>query len=170
MESGLCELFEMKYMDQKPNNKRKRPDLKLDNDLNTFDEILEALGVEPEKVLSEPGKIINPKANTINKTVSSSTSETFHSVNATLMSTTSTKKSATPTTTQEVFVEPTRVNTKNLIAFAGNDIHVYYPNTMVVLDGSLTRFYGADGNQGIVKWLWTKHDSSPAFGVSIPII
>lgn len=172
MDTALCELFQMKYVENKSSNKRKRPDLKINNDIDTFDEILEALGVEPEKVLSEPGKPVktNLKPNTVNKTVSISTIKTVSSsVNTSTVPTTHTKKSTSPattttTTTREVFVEPTRVNTKNLIAFAGNDIHVFYPNTMVVLDGSLTRFYGTDGNQGIVRWLWSKHDSSPAFG------
>ena len=55
--------------------------------------------------------------------------------------------------------------TKNLIANAGQDIHVYYPSDTCILNGTLSKFWALSNQHKIVKWNWVKLNSSPAFGV-----
>ncbi len=156
----MCEIFTLKYDNQQASSKRKRPDLNNNdenlNDEYTLDGILKELGLEKNDILSDQSA-----TSIINQNVSMPTTTPLNKNLPTISTTTL----STPTTTEEPITEPAKIDTKDLKAFAGNDIHVYYPTTTVVLDGSLTRYYGSDGIDGITGWLWIKHESSPAFGV-----
>ncbi len=80
----------------------------------------------------------------------------------TTISSTTTIKSTTSTTSKRTLTEPREIHTEDLFADAGQDIHVYYPSTMCILNGTNTKLIRTD--KQIVKWLWTKFDSSPGFG------
>ena len=82
----------------------------------------------------------------------------------TATTTTTTTTSTTPSSTTQITDAPD-LYTDDLVAYAGSDIHVYYPSNVCVLNGTLTRYYTSSSTKKIVKWLWTKMDSSPAFGV-----
>ena len=79
-------------------------------------------------------------------------------------STTTSTTTTTPSTTTQVTDAPDFF-TDDLVADAGSDIHVYYPSSICILNGTKTKFYTTTSNKKITKWLWTKMDSSPAFGV-----
>jgi hypothetical protein len=88
-----------------------------------------------------------------------STSKTIEAVKTTPSSTTT---STTTTTSKKPLTEPREIHTEDLFADAGRDIHVYYPSTMCVLNGTSSKLIRTD--KRIAKWLWTKFDNSPAFG------
>lgn len=77
-------------------------------------------------------------------------------------SSSTTTSSTTTTTSKKPLTEPREIHTEDLFADAGQDIHVYYPSTMCILNGTNTKLIRTD--KRIVKWLWTKFDNSPAFG------
>ncbi len=63
--------------------------------------------------------------------------------------------------------EPPSLYTESLKANAGRDIHVYYPSTMCILNGSLTDIFSKNPSEYyITKWEWIKLETSPAFGVN----
>lgn len=161
LQTSMCEEFIIRETsDETKHNKRKRPtDLKMN--IDPSDELLNEIikGLEAEKN-SDDDKL------KITDTLNEMKSQTPLTDQTTLSTSTTSTTTTLTTTTKETTTEPVKITTNNLIAFAGNDIHVYYPSTMVILDGSLTRYYGTDGIDGIVKWVWIKHESSPAFGVN----
>jgi hypothetical protein len=77
-------------------------------------------------------------------------------------------KSITTTTTLPI-TEPARIVQSDLVADAngGKDIYVYYPSNICILNGTQSRFLNS--NNYIVKWVWTKSELSPAFGVTITL-
>jgi hypothetical protein len=91
-----------------------------------------------------------------------STTESTSTTTTTTIRTTTTTTETTTTTT-----EVQKIYSENLIADAGPDIHVFYPSTVCVLNGNLTIFKPKNAEESITKWIWTKLDNSPAFGVSL---
>lgn len=69
--------------------------------------------------------------------------------------TTTSTTTPTPTDAPDLFSD-------DIIANAGPDIHIYYPSKICVLNGTTSKI--SKKGEWIVKWLWTKMDSSPAFG------
>ena len=160
-------------------NERK-PDIKSEE--NLWKEILNELGVDdlrqkmkndasdsfpPTKTNSLPKIVSSSQApSTLNNTITTTTtkgtiSETKTSTLSTTTPTTTTTTTTTITTTTFMTEAPS-IFTSQLKANAGDDLDVYYPSSSVVLNGTMSKYSG-DGR--IVRWLWSKDDSSPAFGV-----
>jgi hypothetical protein len=80
---------------------------------------------------------------------------------------TSLKSTITPTTTMSTTTEPQEVYTEKLKANAGEDVYIYYPSRVCVLNGTQTILLlrSAGDDETIQTWHWSKLDSSPAFGV-----
>ena len=100
----------------------------------------------------------------LNSQQMTSTIITSSTTSTTTTSTTTTTTTTTPSTTTQVTDAPD-LFTDDLVANAGSDIHVYYPSSICILNGTKTKFYTSTSNKKITKWLWTKMDASPAFGV-----
>lgn len=101
---------------------------------------------------------------TLKSTTTRTTTTTSTTTTTTNKTTTTTTTSSTTTTKKTIMTDAPTIYTKNLEANAGSDIHVYYPSRTCILNGSLSKYVGKNKKQGIVKWSWTKLDSSPAFG------
>jgi hypothetical protein len=129
-----------------------------------WDDFLKELGIKKkhqkssEKENMSINKIDETKTQEINNSTTVSITTTSSST------TTTTTTTTTPSTTTQVTDAPD-LFTDDLVANAGSDIHVYYPSSICILNGTKTKYYTASSSKMIVKWLWTKMDSSPAFGV-----
>lgn len=134
-----------------------------------WENFLKELGIKKkhqkssEKENMSTNKIDETTTQEINNSTSVSTTTTSSST-----TTTTTTTTTTPSTTTQVTDAPD-LFTDDLVANAGSDIHVYYPSNICVLNGTKTKYFTASSSKMIVKWLWTKMDTSPAFGV-IPFI
>lgn len=78
---------------------------------------------------------------------------------------TTTTTTTSTTTTTPMHTDAPAIMTENLVANAGEDIHVYYPAKTCILNGTKSRISPSLRNEAI-SWIWTKQESSPAFGVS----
>lgn len=107
-----------------------------------------------------PERIIETTISTTTSTTSTATPTT--STATSKPRTTTSTKPTTTTTAESVFTDSPKISTENLRAEAGEDIQVHYPSTSCILNGSLSKV--PDGE--IIRWMWTKLDRSPAFGVS----
>ena len=124
--------------------------------------ILKELGIKSQPKPTDEKEASPPEFSNLNTTtIEPLTATSTTSTSTTTMTTTTT----TPSTTTPVTDAPD-LFTDDLVANAGADIHVYYPSTMCILNGTSTRFYTSSPKKQIIKWLWTKMDSSPAFGVT----
>lgn len=123
-----------------------------------------------KKVLEEKVSIENVSERKphvlIGDEVSSSTrriSTTEIAIKTTTAKTTTTTTTASTTTTTPMHTDAPAIMTKNLVANAGEDIHIYYPSKTCILNGSRSQISSKLENEGIT-WIWTKQESSPAFG------
>ena len=170
-------------------NNRRRPPLTFEdntntntnNDVGSLNNVLNDKNFEPliQEIYDELSQEANLKSeNKPNKMEEPASTTKFIEPATTthpelITSITSTKKTVSPSistttplpTTTRTY-EPPSLYTETLKANAGKDIHVYYPSTMCILNGTLTSFFTKNPYEYyITKWEWIKLDTSPAFGV-----
>ena len=114
-------------------------------------------------------KLINIKPNVLIDNLKNEVLDKETLTSSTLTTPTTTTKTTTTTattTTKTPFnTDAPKISTKNLIADAGENIHIYYPSKSCILNGTLSRFSNSL-TYGEITWKWTKLENSPAFGVS----
>lgn len=160
-------------MTEMPKNSRRRPSppVSLENveneekeskksgeSMSLWNSILQELGMGAKAKTSQEVEKDEKDEKPTNK-ILSALDKIAHEIEAKTTTTTTT------TTTTSTSTEAPNIHTNNLFANAGQDIHVYYPSKMCVLNGTNTRFVPKSSNDFIQRWLWVKADSSPAFGV-----
>ena len=146
------EIHESKTDELETNNfKTVRPDFKLTPQFSPISPL--------NTILSTSNFQVPPSATTIPTTTATTPTTTSASTKIINLIT------KTSTLTTKLLTDAPKIFTSQLIANAGEDINVNYPSSSVILNGSMSAYYG-DGK--IVKYAWSKEDSSPAFGVSVP--
>jgi hypothetical protein len=185
----------MKKVPEKANSRRRpSPVISSYEETDSLPDIQKEIIQEQESILKELAKKVNmnkqdiesvqldasepnyknelnrPDANQLKAdTTSTPTSSTTPKAITTITTTTATTTAST--TTFRTTTEPQQVRTEKLIANAGEDLFIYYPSRVCILNGTKTELIlkSADDDEYIRAWHWTKLDSSPAFGVIIKI-